>query len=277
MTDIKGKEIQIKGKIWVRGSDASGSNRLLAHGDKDNGYALYRDRDHWRIVVNQEGKSYQGHALLQPSDWFAFEFTLQKNGLARLKINDFTVLSVQTPGLFSMKFTEGIRVGMGPNEDSPITSSIPLRPMSQELVDVIAEFREPDNTSSTSLVPDFEFTLKSIPQKMQFSRDTLVVSAGKTVSILFENSDFMQHNLLIVMPGKLEIVGQAADALMSTPDAAENNYVPQIPEVLFTTRVLNPNERVRLTFKAPSRPGAYPFVCTFPGHWRIMNGILIVK
>ena len=149
--------------------------------------------------------------------------------------------------------------------------------MSQELVDVIAEFREPYNSSSTSLVPDFEFTLKSIPQKMKFSRDTLVVSVGKTVSILFENPDFMQHNLLIVMPGKLEVVGQAADALMSTPDAAENNYVPQIPEVLFTTRVLNPNERVRLTFKAPIRPGAYPFVCTFPGHWRIMNGILIVK
>ena len=109
---------------------------------------------------------------------------------------------------------------------------------------------------------------------MQFSKDTLVVSVGKTVSILFENSDFMQHNLLIVMPGKLEVVGQAADALMSTPGA---NYVPQIPDVLFSTRVLNPNERVRLTFKAPIRPGAYPFVCTFPGHWRIMNGILIVK
>ena len=77
--------------------------------------------------------------------------------------------------------------------------------------------------------------------------------------------------------GKLEVVGQAADALMSTSDAAENNYVPQIPEVLFSTRVLNPNERVRLTFKAPIRSGAYPFVCTFPGHWRIMNGILIVK
>jgi azurin len=149
--------------------------------------------------------------------------------------------------------------------------------MSQELVGVMAEFREPDNSSSTTLVPDFEFTLKSIPLKMQFNEDTLVVSAGKTVSIVFENPDFMQHNLLIVAPGKLEIVGQAADALMSAPDAAQKNYVPQIPEVLFATRILNPNERVRLTFKAPSRPGAYPFVCTFPGHWRIMNGILIVK
>jgi len=149
--------------------------------------------------------------------------------------------------------------------------------MSQELVGVMAEFREPDNSSSTNLVPDFEFTLKSIPLKMQFNQDTLVVATGKTVSIVFENPDFMQHNLLIVAPGKLEIVGQAADALMSAPDAAQKNYVPQIPEVLFATRILNPNERVRLTFKAPSRPGAYPFVCTFPGHWRIMNGILIVK
>ena len=277
VTDIMGKEIQITGRIWVREPDALVSNRLLVHGDKNNGYGLYRDRDHWRIVINQQGKSYQGHSLFKPSDWFGFEFTFQKNGLATLKIDGSTVLTVRTPGLFSSTFTDGIRVGTDPSGGSAITSTIPLGPMSQELVGVMAEFREPDNSSSTTLVPDFEFTLKSIPLKMQFNEDTLVVSAGKTVSIVFENPDFMQHNLLIVAPGKLEIVGQAADALMSAPDAAQKNYVPQIPEVLFATRILNPNERVRLTFKAPSRPGAYPFVCTFPGHWRIMNGILIVK
>ena len=276
VTDIMGKEIQITGRIWVPKPDELGYNRLIAHGDKNNGYGLYRDPDHWRIVVNQQGKSYQGHAVFKPSNWFGFEFTFQKNGLATLKIDGSTVLTVRTPGLFSSVFTSGIRLGMDPIGWSPITSTIPFGPIGQELVDVVAEFKEPDN-SSTILVPDFEFTLKTIPLKMQFNQDTLMVAAGKIVSILFENPDFMQHNLLIVAPGKLEVVGQAADALMSAPDAAEKNYVPKITEVLFATRILNPNDRVRLTFKAPSRPGAYPFVCTFPGHWRIMNGILIVK
>ncbi len=31
-----------------------------------------------------------------------------------------------------------------------------------------------------------------------------------------------------------------------------------------------------LRFKAPSKPGIYPYVCTFPGHWVIMNGIMVV-
>jgi azurin len=25
-----------------------------------------------------------------------------------------------------------------------------------------------------------------------------------------------------------------------------------------------------------AQAGDYPFVCTFPGHWRIMNGVLTV-
>ena len=28
---------------------------------------------------------------------------------------------------------------------------------------------------------------------------------------------------------------------------------------------------------APSAPGRYPYLCTFPGHWVIMNGVMIVE
>jgi len=24
-------------------------------------------------------------------------------------------------------------------------------------------------------------------------------------------------------------------------------------------------------------PGRYPYLCTFPGHWKLMNGVLIVE
>jgi uncharacterized protein len=39
---------------------------------------------------------------------------------------------------------------------------------------------------------------------------------------------------------------------------------------------VNPGERFDLLFRAPTTPGRYPYVCTFPGHWRIMQGVLIV-
>ncbi|MDZ7935461.1 MAG: hypothetical protein U5M51_10985 [Emticicia sp.] len=28
-----------------------------------------------------------------------------------------------------------------------------------------------------------------------------------------------------------------------------------------------------MKFTAPTQTGDYPFVCTFPGHWSIMNGV----
>ena len=31
-----------------------------------------------------------------------------------------------------------------------------------------------------------------------------------------------------------------------------------------------------LRFKAPTEPGIYPYLCTFPGHWVVMRGQMIV-
>jgi putative heme-binding domain-containing protein len=39
---------------------------------------------------------------------------------------------------------------------------------------------------------------------------------------------------------------------------------------------LQPRESQRLSFNAPSNPGVYPYVCTYPGHWRRMFGALYV-
>jgi azurin len=86
----------------------------------------------------------------------------------------------------------------------------------------------------------------------------------------------MQHNIVITMPGAMDIVGKAADKLATASNGAELQYVPNIPQVLFHTRLVNPRETVTLRFTAPSETGDYPYVCTFPGHWSIMNGIMKV-
>jgi plastocyanin len=39
-----------------------------------------------------------------------------------------------------------------------------------------------------------------------------------------------------------------------------------------------PGETVQVTFTAPSKPGKYPYLCTFSGHYQAgMKGVLIVK
>ena len=32
-----------------------------------------------------------------------------------------------------------------------------------------------------------------------------------------------------------------------------------------------------LRFMAPTEPGEYPYICSFPGHWTIMKGVMVVK
>ena len=111
---------------------------------------------------------------------------------------------------------------------------------------------------------------------MKYDITEFVVEAGKAVELVFENTDFMQHNLVITKKGEKEKVGMAADKLAMDPDGAEKNYVPNMPEVLYATAIINPEEKVVLKFTAPEEPGDYPFICTFPGHWRIMQGVMKV-
>ena len=133
-----------------------------------------------------------------------------------------------------------------------------------------------ENNTPTSNGVATKIHLKVIKNEMKYDLKNFTVEAGKPVEITFENPDFMQHNLLIVQPGTLEVVGKAADKLASDPKGAEMNYVPTIPEVLFSTKLVNPQETVKLNFIAPAKAGDYPFVCTFPGHWSIMNGVMKV-
>ena len=186
------------------------------------------------------------------------------------------MVTLKTPGLFNNEFTQGLRLGRDPEGISAVIGTNNYGAFNQSFVNVAAEFSTPGEIELI-IKADYEMTLEAVPLKMEFDQDTLQVEAGKTLSILLSNADFMPHNLLILQPGSLTKVGQAADEMVTAPDAAERNYVPDIPEVLFATALVNPHDEARLTFKVPDTPGIYPFVCTFPGHWRTMNGILIVK
>ena len=119
--------------------------------------------------------------------------------------------------------------------------------------------------------------IEIVPELMKFHIDTFTVLAGEKIMLELDNLDGMQHNLLIIKPGTLEKVGAAADAMLRDPKASEKHYVPDMPEVLFATEMLGPEELYTLNFTVPDTPGDYPFVCTFPGHWRMMNGIMRVE
>jgi glucose/arabinose dehydrogenase/lysophospholipase L1-like esterase/azurin len=121
-----------------------------------------------------------------------------------------------------------------------------------------------------------ELTLQAITAKMAFDKIELQVPTGRKISLMFNNPDVMPHNVVIVKPGTEQKVGEAADAMANLKDGFEKNFIPDSPDILFATPLVNSGKSFRLDFTAPSQPGAYPFICSFPGHWRVMQGVLKV-
>jgi putative membrane-bound dehydrogenase-like protein len=125
--------------------------------------------------------------------------------------------------------------------------------------------------------PVKEVQISVVKGQMKFSLPEFTVKPGQRVRLTLSNPDEMQHNLLILRTGTLEAVGALADAMARTPDAAERNYVPPTPDVMQSTRLIDPGETYTLEFVAPRQAGDYPYVCTFPGHWRVMQGTMKVE
>lgn len=120
-------------------------------------------------------------------------------------------------------------------------------------------------------------TLKADALQLIYTEKQLTAKAGGVIALTFENPGEQPHNAVICAPGSLEKVGAAADAMQTDPNGLASGFVPAIPEVLHKTRLLNRGEKETLLFRAPTEPGDYVIVCTFPGHWRLMNAILKVN
>ncbi len=120
------------------------------------------------------------------------------------------------------------------------------------------------------------FVIRTIHEQMLYDKTLLVVEAGKPVEIILINEDAMPHNLVVVTPGAVEEVGKAAEKMAPEPDAQGRIHVPASPKVLFATKMVDGGQQTKLSFTAPTEPGDYQYVCTFPGHWMRMQGVLAV-
>jgi uncharacterized cupredoxin-like copper-binding protein len=120
--------------------------------------------------------------------------------------------------------------------------------------------------------------IETIPEKLSFDVRWFAVEAGKPVQIVLVNRDAMPHNLLVGAPGSLEEIGTqgAAMPMPTDPASTAKAFVPDTPLVLQATRLIKEGESERLAFTAPAKPGEYIFVCTFPGHWMRMYGVMLV-
>jgi azurin len=118
--------------------------------------------------------------------------------------------------------------------------------------------------------------IETVPEQILFDLKWFVVEAGKPVQVVLSNPDGMPHNFVVGQPGSIRDIGAAGAAVPPTSDPNTKAYVPDIPLVLAATRLLNGGESERLNFTAPAKPGEYVYLCSFPGHWIRMYGVMLV-
>lgn len=277
--DAAGREIFIKAMVSKHRERAL-NGMIVAHGDAQNGYGLYIEKGALTMAVNQKGVTYKAATTAPLPDKFEAGASLLKNGDIKLLIDGKEAAKAKAPALFSTPPEAPVRGGEDALENSPIAAYDGRFPFTGGLQNITLELNRPNaktaSTAAEGAIPPLVIDMKVVKDIMQYDKKRISVKAGQKVTIRLENPDGMQHNLLIIKPGSLQKVGAAADAMVRDPKASQMQYVPKVPEVLFATKLVSPGETVVLKFTAPAAAGEYPFVCTFPGHWRGMNGIMQV-
>lgn len=116
--------------------------------------------------------------------------------------------------------------------------------------------------------------------QMQFNKKELTVTTGQEVTLTFKHvgklpKAAMGHNVVILKPGTA-----IAPFAMKAASQAANDYIPKEEElaakIVAHTKMIGGGESTTVTFTAPE-PGVYPYICSFPGHFGIMQGKLTVK
>jgi len=116
--------------------------------------------------------------------------------------------------------------------------------------------------------------------QMQYDKKAFEVVEGQKVTLTLTHSGqlpkvAMGHNVVILKPGT-----SVPEFAMKCAPAAATDYIPQDAEtkalIIAHTKMLGGGEKDTITFTAPA-PGEYPFLCSFPGHFAMMQGVMTVK
>lgn len=123
-------------------------------------------------------------------------------------------------------------------------------------------------------VPKVELKLESVANTMTYNKTTLTVPAGAEVHLTLKNNSTMTtlpHNWVLVKTGTEASVA-AAGLKLGEPagyfDVRDKDALAHAP-------MAKPGETTEVTFTAPEA-GSYPYICTVPGHYMMMKGVLTV-
>ncbi len=115
---------------------------------------------------------------------------------------------------------------------------------------------------------------------MKFDKTEIAAKPGETLRIVLKNTGTMLkavagHNFVLLKLGTDQV-----EFTKAAFNARDTDFIPPAMKtaVIANTALAGPGETVEVTVKVPAKAGAYPFVCSFPGHFALgMKGMLNVK
>ena len=128
---------------------------------------------------------------------------------------------------------------------------------------------------------DQEIVITAVRTQMKYDVPAFNVKPESRVKLTFKNPDDLPHNLIICTPGKSkgkDKGGELIEAVLELGAKGEEmNWEPKgHPRILHSSGMVQPKKESVIWFKAPKEEGAYPYVCTFPGHGLLMYGAMYV-
>ena len=122
---------------------------------------------------------------------------------------------------------------------------------------------------------EIKVTLNSF-DNMIYDKNKIEVSSGKKIVLTLNHKgkiskEFMGHNFVLLKKG-INVDEFAKKAVL----AKSNDYIPISDDTIAFTKMIGGGESTTISFSAPEA-GVYNYICTFPGHYMIMRGELIVN
>ncbi|GAB5535683.1 MAG: hypothetical protein Rubg2KO_19320 [Rubricoccaceae bacterium] len=129
----------------------------------------------------------------------------------------------------------------------------------------------PEQLEVFSQPVDVELVVVAARNAMRFETTRIEAPEGATVRLVMDNetttSPSMLHNVVVLAEGAdVEQIGRAA--------AGVEGNVPDDPAVIVATPLARPRGKTAVVFTMPPA-GEYPYICTYPGHFLMMQGVLV--
>ena len=141
---------------------------------------------------------------------------------------------------------------------------------------VVGSLRAGDVASPGGPPPERAIVIRTLPGLMKYDVREITAAPGELLKLTLHNADQLPHNLVV-----LREKGCALDVAMKAWELGgrgfEKHWIPDDPRVLAWTPTTDPGQESSVAFRAPDAEGDVDFVCSFPGHAMIMNGVLHVS